>query len=247
MTGAMRHGLQKFLSPEPPGTVPERITLRVIGEEWAIDYRATASETVSAVERSANRLLVYGDPDNTPACKDALRRWLARKTREHIVPWLIGLADERDYGSGRSGGRPTVEDSLSLNLPRLFKTGWLKQGAWISGTLRWSIVGTGEETASIGFEARLGEKDGYVRLHWTSTNRWSGEKRQCENRIELTTRAQPLGGRRWWFVCPHTGQLAERLHLPSGAYTFACWKAYRLAYRSQRETPRADRRGYSYR
>ena len=51
------------------------------------------------------------------------------------------------YGSGRSGGRPTVEDSLSLNLPRLFKTGWLKQGAWTSGTLRWSIVGTGEETA----------------------------------------------------------------------------------------------------
>jgi hypothetical protein len=63
------------------------------------------------------------------------------------------------YGSGRSGGRPTVEDSLSLNLPRLFKTGWLKQGAWTSGTLRWSIVGTGEEIASIGFEARLGEKD----------------------------------------------------------------------------------------
>jgi hypothetical protein len=104
--------------------------------------------------------------------------------------------------------------------------------------LRWSIGGTGEEIASIGFEARLGEKDGYIRLHWTSTNRWSGEKRQCENRIELTTHAQPLGGRRWWFVCPHTGQLAERLHLPSGAYTFACRKAYRLAYRSQRETPR---------
>ena len=141
------------------------------------------------------------------------------------------------YGSGRSGGRPTVEDSLSLNLPRLFKTGWLKQGAWTAGTLRWSIVGTGEEFASIGFEARLGEKDGYVRLHWTSTNRWSGEKRQCENRIELTTRTQPLGGRRWWFVCPRTGQLAERLHLPSGAYTCAFRKAYRLAYRSQRETP----------
>jgi hypothetical protein len=142
------------------------------------------------------------------------------------------------YGSGRSGGRTTVEDSLSLNLPWLFKTGWLKQGAWSSGTLRWSIVGTGEEIASIGFEARLGEKDGYVRLHWTSTNRWSGEKRQCENRIELTTRAQPLGGWRWLFVCPHTGQLAERLHLPSGVCTFACRKAYRLAYRSQRETPR---------
>jgi hypothetical protein len=142
------------------------------------------------------------------------------------------------YGSGRSGGRPTVESALSLNLPRLFKTGWLKPGAWTSGTLRWSILSTGEETASMGFEARLGEQEGYVRLHWTSTNWWSGEKRQCENRIALTTSSQPFGGRRWWFVCPCTGQLAARLHLPSGAYTFACRKAYWLAYRSQREAPR---------
>ena len=142
------------------------------------------------------------------------------------------------YGSGRSGGRPTVESGLALNLPRLFRTGWLRRGAGTSGTLRWSFVGTGEETASMGFEARLGEQEGYVRLHWTSTNLWSGETRQCENRITLTTSSQPFGGRRWWFVCPRTGQLAARLHLPSGAYTFACRNAYRLAYRSQRETPR---------
>jgi hypothetical protein len=77
--------------------------------------------------------------------------------------------------------------------------------------MRGTIVGTGEETASIGFEARLGEEEGHVRLHWTSTNRWRGEKRQCENRISLTTRSQPFGGRRWWFVCPRTGQLGTAL------------------------------------
>ena len=91
---------RKFLSPEPPGKVPERITLRVIGEDWAIDYRVTDAETVSAVERSANQLLVYGNTNNTPACKDALRRWLSRKTREHIVPWLVRLADERKVELG---------------------------------------------------------------------------------------------------------------------------------------------------
>lgn len=142
------------------------------------------------------------------------------------------------YGSGRSGGRPTVESGLTLNLPRLFKTGWLKPGTWTSGVLRWSNVGTGEEIASMGFEGRLGEEEGYIRLYWTSTNRWSGEKRECENRIALTTSSQPFGGRRWWFVCPRTGRRATRLHLPSGVHTFACRTAYRLAYRSQRETPR---------
>ena len=37
---------------------------------------------------------------------------------------------------------------------------------------------------------------------------------------------------------PRTGRTATKLHLPSGASTFACRKAYRLGYRSQRETPR---------
>ena len=142
------------------------------------------------------------------------------------------------YGSGRSGGCPTIESGLTLNLSRLFKTGWLKPAAWTSGVLRWSVVGTGEEIASMGFEARLSKEEGYIRLHWISTDLQSGEKRQCENRIALTTSAQPFGGRRWWFVCPRTGRRATRLHLPSGAYTFAARSAYRLAYRSQRETPR---------
>jgi hypothetical protein len=142
------------------------------------------------------------------------------------------------YGSGRSGGRPTVESSLTLDLQRLFKTGWLKPGARISGLLQWTLVRTGEETASIGFESDLGQEIGYVQLRWTSTNQRSGEKRQRENRITLTTGPQPFGGRRWFFICPRTGEKAQKLHLPSGADTFASRKAYRLGYRSQRESPR---------
>ena len=142
------------------------------------------------------------------------------------------------YGSGRSGGRPTVESGLTLDLQRLFKSGWLKADARTSGLLRWTLVSTGEETASIGFESNLGQETGYVQLCWTSTIQRSGEKRQCENRITLTTSPQPFGGRRWLFVCPHTGDNATKLHLPPGADTFASRKAYRLGYRSQRESPR---------
>ncbi len=92
---------QKFLSPEPPGKVPELITLRVIGEQWAIDYRTTHAQSVCAVQRPSNRLLVYGDTDNAPACKDALRRWLARKMKDHLVPWLIRLAREKEIEFGK--------------------------------------------------------------------------------------------------------------------------------------------------
>ena len=141
------------------------------------------------------------------------------------------------YGSGRSGGRPTVEDGLTLDLRRLSKMGWLEPGAWVAGTLHWTTVNTGEEIASIGFQSHLGDDNGYIQLHWTSKDPWSGEVRQRENRITLTTRPQPFGGRRWFFICPRTGESATKLHLPSGAYTFASRKAYRLGYRCQRETP----------
>ncbi len=141
-------------------------------------------------------------------------------------------------GSGRWGGRPTVESSLTLNLSHLFKSGWLKDRACTAGTLQWSAAWIGGEIASVDFESCLGEEAGYMHLRWRSTDQRTGETRKCENRIALITSPQPFGGRRWWFVCPRTGRLSSRLHLPNGAYNFACRKAYRLGYRSQRETPR---------
>jgi hypothetical protein len=59
------------------------------------------------------------------------------------------------YGSGRSGGRPTVESGHTLDLRRLFKTGWLMANARIVGWLQWTFVSTGKEAASIGFESEL--------------------------------------------------------------------------------------------
>jgi hypothetical protein len=83
----------------------------------------------------------------------------------------------------------------------------------------------------------MDEKHGRVRFTYTST-RWDGPKHRADYWIELTTTPQPFGGRRWWFLCPRTGERVARLHLPPGALTFASRKAYRLGYRSQRETPR---------
>jgi predicted metal-dependent hydrolase len=85
---------RKFLTPSPPGKPPERITLRVIGEEWSVDYRATTAENVSGVERPGNRLLVVGDTDNEQAVRACLKRWLSRKAHQHIVPWTQRLARE---------------------------------------------------------------------------------------------------------------------------------------------------------
>ncbi len=149
-------------------------------------------------------------------------------------------------GSGRWGGRPTVESCLTLNLSHLFKSGWLKDRACTAGTLQWSTAWIGDEIASVDFESCLGEEAGYMHLRWRSTDQRTGERRECESRVALTTRPQPFGGRRWWFICPRTGYLASRLHLPDGACNFACRAAYQLGYLWQRQTPRDRALSHAY-
>jgi hypothetical protein len=146
------------------------------------------------------------------------------------------------FGSGRSGGRPTTEDGLTLRLSTLLRD---RPGCAWSGSITWTDIRTGEQSGSISYEAYLRQKTGRVRLYYTTTRR-DGERRESDYTIELETSPQPFGGRRWWFICPRTGVRAAKLYLPNGAYTFASRRAYRLAYRSQRETPydRALRRAF---
>ena len=142
------------------------------------------------------------------------------------------------YGSGKSGGRPTVENSLTLDIYRLIRQGLVKPGYHCSGPIVWTRVGTGERVASIDYQAEIGVDRGYIRLRYTTTSTYRGEKRDSDYSIVLATTPQPFGGRRWWFRCPKSGDLVSKVHLPNGAYTFASRKAYRLGYRSQRESPR---------
>ena len=78
----------KFLEPRVTGGLPERISLRAVGQEWCVTYRHRMGIGVTAVERGGQQLLVHGDIHNDSAVLDALQRWLSRKTREHIVGGL---------------------------------------------------------------------------------------------------------------------------------------------------------------
>jgi hypothetical protein len=152
------------------------------------------------------------------------------------------------YGSGRSGGRPTTDNGLTLSLSKLMRDRLFRPGCAWGGSIVWTYTSTGERIGSIGYEAHLRQDAGRVRLKYTTT-RYDGEKHDSDYWIQLETTPQPLGGRRWWFVCPRTGRRATKLYLPNGALTFASRQAYRLAYRSQRETPydRALRRAFKLR
>lgn len=141
------------------------------------------------------------------------------------------------YGSGRSGGRPTVEDGLTLDLYKLLRDGLIHKGPW-GGTLRWTETRSGRHIASVGYQGHVGVDEGRLRLTYTTTRSYDGTTHNSDYWITLTSTPQPLGGRRWWFICPRTAKLVSKLHLPPGAFTFASRDAYRLGYRSQRETRR---------
>ncbi len=65
------------------------------------------------------------------------------------------------YGSGRYGGRPTVEAGLTLDLAKLIRDRLFRPGQGWGGSLVWTNTGTGERVGSIRYEAHLGEQGGH--------------------------------------------------------------------------------------
>lgn len=136
------------------------------------------------------------------------------------------------YNSGQRGGRPTIEDGLTISLPMMMQRGWVRDGQAGSGTQSWSR--NGEPFASIGHSFDMRDREqAWVKLayQWTPHG---GEPQSVKEHIPLTYTVPHYGGRRWWFLCPATGRRVGKLHLPPGGGKFASRAAWRLGYRSQR-------------
>lgn len=138
-------------------------------------------------------------------------------------------------GSGRYGGRPVVEDALALDLTVLLRKKLISPSSTIASSLHWRNARTGSETASIGYSCRMSDDAGTFVADYAVTRR--GERVPISISIGLVSTPQPFGGRRWFFVCPVTGRRVAKLFKPPGGDRFASRQAWRLAYRSQRETP----------
>ena len=135
------------------------------------------------------------------------------------------------YRSGRHDGPPTVEDGLRLDINDLLRKGFIQPGGYVAGTLQWTNRATGEEIASIAYEASVVDPhDASVR------DKYNANGIPQDYRVRLTNSPCHYGGARWWWRCPLSGKRAAKLYLPVGASVFACRQCYGLAYQSQRET-----------
>lgn len=128
-----------------------------------------------------------------------------------------------DLHSGRHGGKPLVEDCLTIDLAWLMRLGPIRDGQAGSGEIHWRDVG--ELVRSVRFRLDLRNFDN---AHLTVNSEAMNQS------IALVAASQNFGGHRWWFRCPVTGERARTLHLPPDGARFASRMASGLAYRVER-------------
>ncbi|BFT95181.1 MAG: hypothetical protein MNSN_04940 [Minisyncoccus archaeiphilus] len=121
-----------------------------------------------------------------------------------------------------------------ISISFLKKNGYLK--GWRSGTITWTS-GYDEHKSSVGIEVSTVSSDSYLRINYTQTDNYSGEKKDFDYKIPLTTTPCRFGGKRYWFVCPwykngvYCGRRVGTLY-KDGDY-FACRHCYDLTYASK--------------
>ena len=149
-------------------------------------------------------------------------------------------------GSGnfhRWDKKTTVEECLELDISVLIRGRLLGWSRHLIGSLTWRNVRTREKTSSIGYEVNtLDRSRPWLRVYYTTTRRWKGEKMDSDYKIPLQTTRPHFGGYRWWFTCPLVvrGQpclrRVRKLYIPNNKLYFGCRQCYDLTYRSCQES-----------
>jgi len=115
-------------------TLPERITLRAIEEEWRVIYHPAPTSWCTATLRDS-RLEICGKIDDLGAVQAALFRWLHRETRTHLIPRLQEISaatglrytrarvanQRRRWGSYSSNGTISINQKLLFLPPHLVR------------------------------------------------------------------------------------------------------------------------------
>jgi hypothetical protein len=97
------------------------------------------------------------------------------------------------YGSGRSGGRPTVESALRLDIDDIMRWGGIRAGSHLAGEMRFNFY---DDEIDLKFESRVDDpSDSWLRLRYSISDYWTGEEFEVDDKIYLASARPHFGGR----------------------------------------------------
>jgi hypothetical protein len=126
--------------------------------------------------------------------------------------------------------RVRLEDGPKLDLNRLIREGFAKQGEKRRRYICWTLTSTGETVAAGDVETELrADGDGWLTL----------KLGELDQRIKLRGAPRRFGGFQWYFLCPATWRPVSVLWFPPGAKRFQSRQTWgrQVAYGSQFDTP----------
>ncbi|MCZ8135512.1 MAG: hypothetical protein O9266_04345 [Porphyrobacter sp.] len=142
--------------------------------------------------------------------------------------------------SGRRASTPSTKDCLRLSLTDLRKGGALKRHVWARREQTWVDTCTKREVAAVTIVADIDCRQPTLSI---TIKGWAFNQR-IDQVLDVVAQPQPLGGERFYALCPFTGQRGTALYLPVGANIFASARGWCVPYAStrEREVARAYRR-----
>jgi hypothetical protein len=106
------------------------------------------------------------------------------------------------------------------------------------GTMTWSNASGSENRIGLIGDPEI--ENPYIRLYYTLTDNSTGEKKDIDYKVYLTSSRCNFGGQRYWFICPlfKDGISCQRRVgvLYKGGDYFGCRDCYNLTYRSRNES-----------
>jgi hypothetical protein len=148
---------------------------------------------------------------------------------------FIASCEMGEFGSGRYGGRSTVESAPRLDIDSMMCWAAIRPGSHRVGGMRLhQLYG---DDIDVKFESLVGDPwNSWLCLRYSMADYRSGEEFKIDDKVYLAPTRPHFGGLRWWFVCPHLIRRVRQLYLPLGGRHFWSRRAYELAYASQRQT-----------